>query len=109
MTVTIPSCLTAILFQLGTNKARQLVTTTVDLSSEKKNRLDPLTVRQLAMTMSRITAILFQLGTIKVWQLAITTVVLSRVIILRLGTVTVTDHTRNAAILLSNGSYSGMI
>ena len=111
--MTVTSRLTAIVVQLGTNKVQQLVIITVILSSVIISRLGPLTVRQLAMTMktlSRITAILFQLGTINVKQLAITTVVLSRgILFIRPGSLTVTHHTKNAAILSSQGCPTGMI
>ena len=71
-----------------------------------------LSVRPLVMTMkiqSRVIAILSRLGAIKVGQLAITTAILSRVIIFRLGPLTLTHQTRNPAILCSNGCPTGMI
>ena len=62
MTMKTLSRITAIMFQLGTNKVRQLAITTVIMSSVITFPPDPLTVRQLVMTMktlSRTTAIRF--------------------------------------------------
>ena len=65
------------MFQLGTNKVRQLAITTVFLSGVIIFSLGTLTVRQLSMTIStlcRIASIVFGPGTNEVGQLAITAV-----------------------------------